>query len=754
MRSSRVATAIAVGAVLLVAGPLAGPAIASSVGGATLSLSSTSATATQVTYTVAFTATGGLTTGSSTITLTGPAGTAFPTASSCGNGYGVGLGSAPPVQCGAIVTAGGGTNSVTFKSPIDASPGAAVTVVVNGVTNSSATGTQSLAVSTSNDTTPVMLAFSLTAPTSMSAVQFHQTSTSATATQVTYKLSATLTNGLTAAFSTFTFAAPAGAAFPSSDSCGGDYNVSVNGAAFVSCSAHVLSGAGTNVVTFNSSVSAKAGDKVVVTVDGVANPTTSGSKAINLSTSSDPVAVGEPMNLTAPTSISGLSAVASTTTPSATGATYTLSFTATNGLTAKFSTVSVTGPSGTVFSGSQSCGGDYAMSVNGAPLVTCGAVVVSGGGTNAVVFNSSVDAVGGDHITVTITHVSNSSASGTQQLMVSTSSDPGPVSAPLTLAGSAPPPTAANDNYATPENTALNVPAAGVLTNDTGPSGHTLTAAIVAMPTHGTATLQPNGAFSYTPSTGFAGSDSFTYKATDTTSSLTSNTATVTIAVDATPPVVTVPPPPPNPVPTPVPVTPPPVKFCYSADDQQSGIAGYDVRYREADWQHAFRNFVYPPGWQHTMQTCESLTGKPGHEYCFSMRAHNHAGEASAWSHQWCRALIVDDRQLTATASWSRATGSQYYLHTVTTASKKGSVIELTGAHVHRVGLLVTRCPSCGKVVVVIGHQHFTVDTHTGHTTDRVLMMLPVVHTQVTTITITTSSNKPVFIDGLAVLPA
>ena len=694
--------------------------------------------------------------GTSTISLAGPAGTVFPTSASCGGSYGVAVNGAPAVNCGTTITAGGGTNTVTFHSPVDASAGAAIDVIVNGVTNASTTGSQSLQVSTSSDTTPVTLNYSLTAPTSLAATQLHLSSTSADATDVTYTLSATLTNGLTAGVSTFTFASPAGTVFPPfhDSSCGGDYSVSVNGGSPVFCSAAVVSGGSTETVTFNSPVSAKAGDKILVTINGVASPTTPETKSVNVSTSSDPVAVAEPVTYTPVTSISGLTVVGSTTAPSATAVTYTVSFTTTNGLTAGFSTISVTAPGGTVFSNSGSCGGDYAFSVNGAHPVTCSAVVVSGGSTNAVTFNSAVDAVAGDHIAITITNVSNSSASGAQPVTVSTSSDPGQVSAPLSGAGSPNPPVAVNDGYATGENTALTVLAPGVLANDTKTSGHTITAAVVATSAHGTLTLNADGSFTYTPTTGYSGSDSFTYKDTDATAGTTSNTATVTIVVDATPPVVMVPPPPPNPVPTPVPVTPPPVKFCYSATDQQSGIAGYDVRYREADWHHAFRNFVYPPGWQHTMQTCESLTGKPGHEYCFSMRAHNHAGEASSWSHQWCRALIVDDRQLTATASWSRSTGSQYYLHTITTTSKKGAVIELAGAHVHRVGLLVTRCPTCGKVVVVIGHQHFTIDTHTGQTTDRVLMMLPVVHTQVTTITITTKSNKPVFIDGLAVLPA
>ncbi|MGD0795108.1 MAG: cadherin-like domain-containing protein, partial [Dehalococcoidales bacterium] len=94
------------------------------------------------------------------------------------------------------------------------------------------------------------------------------------------------------------------------------------------------------------------------------------------------------------------------------------------------------------------------------------------------------------------------------------------------------PPVAVNDAYTTSQNTALTVTAAmGVLSNDTDADGDTLTAIKVTDPTHGTVTLNSNGSFTYTPTTGYTGSDSFTYKAND--GKADSNTATVTITVTA-----------------------------------------------------------------------------------------------------------------------------------------------------------------------------------------------------------------------------
>jgi VCBS repeat-containing protein len=91
-------------------------------------------------------------------------------------------------------------------------------------------------------------------------------------------------------------------------------------------------------------------------------------------------------------------------------------------------------------------------------------------------------------------------------------------------------PKAANDQYATAENTPLAVTAAGgVLANDIDPNGRTLTAVLSVSPADGTLTLQADGSFTYTPNTNYNGTDSFTYYASDGLAS--SNTATVTITV-------------------------------------------------------------------------------------------------------------------------------------------------------------------------------------------------------------------------------
>ena len=96
------------------------------------------------------------------------------------------------------------------------------------------------------------------------------------------------------------------------------------------------------------------------------------------------------------------------------------------------------------------------------------------------------------------------------------------------------PPTANGDSYTVVHGQTLSVgAAAGVLANDTGSPGDTLTVAGAGgtgqPAAHGIVTLNSDGSFEYTPNAGFVGTDTFSYSATD--GSLVSQPATVTINV-------------------------------------------------------------------------------------------------------------------------------------------------------------------------------------------------------------------------------
>ena len=102
----------------------AGAATGTSVGSASLSITSSSAGATEVTYSVTFVATHALTAGSSTVTLAAPAGTVFPSATGCNGPYVMAYLYYVPespfpqsVANSCVTVSGAGANVVTLQLP-------------------------------------------------------------------------------------------------------------------------------------------------------------------------------------------------------------------------------------------------------------------------------------------------------------------------------------------------------------------------------------------------------------------------------------------------------------------------------------------------------------------------------------------------------------------------------------------------------------------------------------------------------------
>ena len=94
------------------------------------------------------------------------------------------------------------------------------------------------------------------------------------------------------------------------------------------------------------------------------------------------------------------------------------------------------------------------------------------------------------------------------------------------------PPSASGDTYMVAHDHPLTITAPGVLVNDTNPIGGTMTASVVAGagPAHAASfNLNADGSFTYTPTSHFAGTDTFQYRATNSDGS--SGPATVNIAV-------------------------------------------------------------------------------------------------------------------------------------------------------------------------------------------------------------------------------
>ncbi len=95
-----------------------------------------------------------------------------------------------------------------------------------------------------------------------------------------------------------------------------------------------------------------------------------------------------------------------------------------------------------------------------------------------------------------------------------------------------PVPVAVGDTMSTPLETPVTFSPLG---NDTDPDGDNLTVEAVGMPDNGgTVTVNPDGTVTYTPATGFSGTETFSYTVTDADGA--TDTAMVTVVVDGTVP--------------------------------------------------------------------------------------------------------------------------------------------------------------------------------------------------------------------------
>jgi parallel beta-helix repeat protein len=88
------------------------------------------------------------------------------------------------------------------------------------------------------------------------------------------------------------------------------------------------------------------------------------------------------------------------------------------------------------------------------------------------------------------------------------------------------PPDAVDDSASTTEDVAVNIP---VLGNDSDVDDGSLTVSTISTPAHGSATVNPDGTVTYTPSSTYNGPDSFTYNISDGRGG--ADTATVSVTV-------------------------------------------------------------------------------------------------------------------------------------------------------------------------------------------------------------------------------
>ena len=363
------------------------------------------------TYTVGFTtsSTGALTQGSnSAVTVVLPTGSTF--ASYAGGSV---TDTTTSQQVGSCTPSSGTT--VTCGISTSTHAGDVLSVVLNGIANPTTTGVATVSVSTSTDSTPVAKSVTFVADQSVANLSVVPASTTSGVTGTwNVSLTSSSSGGLSgSAGSTITLV------LPSTVGLG-----SFSGGSVTDTTSSRSVGNGCKITTGTTVVcsldgTANAGDALLVSLEGVTNPSTTGSVSTTVSTTSDTVAGSKTTTITTAQSVTGLTVAPSST---ATGATVsdTVGFTASS--TGALSrtpngTVTITLPTGTGLGSFQN--GSLSDSTNGDYVGSCSPST----GTSVVCLVQSSDVASGDALSATLNGVTNPTTAGSYTVSVTTSSD-------------------------------------------------------------------------------------------------------------------------------------------------------------------------------------------------------------------------------------------------------------------------------------------------------------------------------------------
>jgi len=399
-----------------------------SVTGVTASLTSPAAGAVG-NWTVGFTtsASGALAGSGSSVTVSLPAGGSLgPSGSDTVTDTTSGQGLAN--DCG-NVTSTTVTCQLNFGNPVAA--GDVVSVALFGVTNPTTTGLATVSASTTSDTQPGTTSVSITAAKTVTGVTASETSTAAGA-QATWQVgfTASSTGALEgSAGSTMTVTLPAGTTFGSysggityDDTTGNniDYGCVVGSGTTLSCG--VFLGGTVN-----------PGDVVTVTIRAATNPSTTGSKTVTVSTSSDLPAT-TPAPITGDQAVTGVSvALVSTAANAETTWTIGLTTSSTGGLDGTaISAVTVVLPTGTTFPVNGFSQITDTTDTTTPQVVSYEDCTAAGATVRCLIgYYNTVNA--GDVLSVLLRGVVNGPTAGPTTISVSTTSDLTSTTAPLTI---------------------------------------------------------------------------------------------------------------------------------------------------------------------------------------------------------------------------------------------------------------------------------------------------------------------------------
>ncbi|MEO8329165.1 MAG: hypothetical protein ABI586_04080 [Candidatus Nanopelagicales bacterium] len=190
--------------------------------------------------------------------------------------------------------------------------------------------------------------------------------------------------------------------------------------------------------------------------------------------------------------------------------------------------------------------------------------------------------------------------------------------------------------------------------------------------------------------------------------------------------------------------------------DAHSGIDHYEAAYRIFGVDGTANWWTTPPDWSDLGRSVQTPNIAQGQTVCVSVRSFDKATNASPWSPPSCTTRPFDDRALDASAGWTRATGSAYWLNTVTRTQASGQTLKRSDVHLNRVGILATQCADCGVVVVKVGDTKIgRINLGAGTLANRKVRLLPAFGDQTGIVRIkSVTSGKKVAIDALVAIQA
>lgn len=183
-----------------------------------------------------------------------------------------------------------------------------------------------------------------------------------------------------------------------------------------------------------------------------------------------------------------------------------------------------------------------------------------------------------------------------------------------------------------------------------------------------------------------------------------------------------------------------------------TGATSYDVGYTQSKSGGYLGSAVYPDSWQGVTASSVTRDQPLGTTGCYFVRGRDSVGNTSFYTPQRCITRPFDDRRLSVSGAWTKATGKAFYQQTVRRTTQRGATLTLGTTWVYRVALVATTCDGCGKVAVLVnGLQVGTFDLDSSRTRHRRVLSMTVPEQSGKVALKVISSRKTVEVDGFAV---